>query len=81
MAKSSTCVPITYDDVAQVVEMWTKIPVHRLTEEESDTLMHLEERLHTRVIGQEDAVSALSRAIRRTRSDPSTGLYASAAVR
>ncbi len=68
LSRSSTCVPITYDDVAQVVEMWTKIPVHRLTEEESDTLMHLEDRLHTRVIGQEDAVSALSRAIRRTRS-------------
>ena len=68
LSKSSIRVPITYDDIAQVVEMWTKIPVHRLTEEESQTLMHLEERLHTRVIGQEDAVSALSRAIRRTRS-------------
>ena len=68
LSRSSTCVPITYDDIAQVVEMWTKIPVHRLTEEESATLMHLEDRLHTRVIGQEDAVSALSRAIRRTRS-------------
>ncbi len=68
LSVSSTRVPITYDDIAQVVEMWTKIPVHRLTEEESDTLMHLEDRLHTRVIGQEDAVSALSRAIRRTRS-------------
>ncbi len=68
LSRSSTRVPISYDDIAQVVEMWTKIPVHRLTEEESETLMHLEDRLHTRVIGQEDAVSALSRAIRRTRS-------------
>lgn len=61
-------IPLTYDDIAQVVEAWTKIPVHRLTQAESQKLLQLEEQLHTRVIGQEAAVSALSRAIRRTRS-------------
>ncbi|MFR3484516.1 MAG: AAA family ATPase [Clostridia bacterium] len=65
---SCTHVPLTYDDIAQVVESWTKIPVQKLTSEEADKLLHLEERLHQRVIGQEAAVSALSRAIRRNRS-------------
>ncbi len=60
-------VPLTREDIAQVVESWTKIPVHRLTTEESDKLLHLEERLHQRVVGQDAAVSALSRAIRRSR--------------
>ncbi len=65
---SCTHVPLTYGDIAQVVESWTKIPVQKLTSEEADKLLHLEERLHQRVIGQETAVSALSRAIRRNRS-------------
>ncbi len=60
---------ITYDDIAAVIEGWTKIPVHRLTEAESSTLLDLEERLHERVIGQNDAVEAVSRAIRRGRAD------------
>lgn len=68
LKESATHVPLTYDDIAHVVESWTKIPVHRLTQAESEKLLHLEEQLHTRVIGQETAVSALSRAIRRTRS-------------
>ena len=63
-----TNVPLTREDVAQVVESWTKIPVHRLSTEESAKLLHLEERLHQRVIGQDNAVSALARAIRRSRS-------------
>lgn len=60
---------ITYDDIAAVIEGWTKIPVHRLTESEADKLIDLESRIHKRVIGQEDAVGAVSRAIRRGRAD------------
>lgn len=63
-----TNVPLTREDIAQVVESWTKIPVHRLSTEESEKLVHLEERLHQRVIGQEAAVNAVARAIRRSRS-------------
>lgn len=60
---------ITFDDIAAVIEGWTKIPVHRLTEDESVKLLSLEERIHRRVIGQEEAVDAVSRAIRRGRAD------------
>ena len=56
------------EDIAHVVEMWTGIPVQRISESESEKLLHLEERLHERVIGQDQAVSALSRAIRRHRA-------------
>ncbi len=61
-------VEITQDDIASVVEMWTGIPVKAITESEGDKLMHLEERLHQRVIGQDKAVTALSNAIRRKRA-------------
>ncbi|MHB8262991.1 MAG: ATP-dependent Clp protease ATP-binding subunit [Acidimicrobiales bacterium] len=54
--------------VAEVLANWTGIPVHRLTEEETAKLLRMEEELHKRVIGQEEAVNALSRAIRRTRA-------------
>lgn len=60
---------ITLEDVAEVIEGWTKIPVHKLTEDEATRLLSLEERIHQRVVGQEDAVSAVSRAIRRGRAD------------
>lgn len=60
---------ITFDDIAAVIEGWTKIPVHRLTEDESQKLLSLESRIHERVIGQDDAVNAVSRAIRRGRAD------------
>jgi ATP-dependent Clp protease ATP-binding subunit ClpE len=65
-----TCVPveITDQDIAGVVEMWTGIPVQKLTQSETDRLLNLEERLHERVIGQDEAISALSRAVRRTRA-------------
>ncbi|BEP29594.1 ATP-dependent Clp protease ATP-binding subunit [Helicovermis profundi] len=59
---------LTTEDVAYVIEAWTKIPVGKLTEEESIKLIDLENRLHKRVIGQNKAVSALSKAIRRNRS-------------
>src|SRR4051794_11766185 len=61
------------EDVAEVVARWTHIPVTRLLEGETEKLVHMEERLHQRVVGQEDAVSAVSAALRRSRaglSDP-----------
>ncbi len=61
-------VPLTVNDIARVVEAWTKIPVSKITEEETMRLLNLEERLHRRIIGQDDAVSAVSRAIRRSRA-------------
>lgn len=60
---------LTREDVAAVIEMWTKIPVHTITESESEKLLALEERIHDRVIGQEEAVGAVSRAIRRGRAN------------
>src|SRR5207342_1438644 len=64
---------VTEEDVAQVVSMWTGIPVARLMEGEMAKLLHLEEALHRRVVGQDEAVSAVANAIRRSRaglSDP-----------
>ena len=58
---------LTEDDVAQVVSIWTKIPVSRLNEKEAVRLRNLEKTLHKRVVGQEDAVSAVARAVRRGR--------------
>jgi len=59
---------ITSEDIAEVVSSWTKIPVAKLTETEKDKLVHLEDILHKRVIGQSEAISAVSRAIRRARA-------------
>ena len=58
---------VTENDIADVVSMWTKIPVNKLTEQENTKLMHLESILHKRVIGQEEAVCAVSKAIKRSR--------------
>ena len=67
-AKAKKALPqVTPDDIAAVISMWTKVPLSRLSERESERLLHLEEELHKRVIGQEDAVKAVSRAIRRGR--------------
>ncbi|NLL05351.1 MAG: ATP-dependent Clp protease ATP-binding subunit [Clostridiaceae bacterium] len=60
---------ITIDDVAQVIEAWTKIPVQKLTELEAKKLLNLEERLHNRIIGQQQAVTSVAKAIRRNRAD------------
>ncbi len=60
--------PITVEDIAKVVEMWTGIPCKSISESESEKLIHLEERLHERVVGQEKAVSAVAQAVRRNRS-------------
>ncbi len=59
---------LTSEDVARVIESWTKIPVQKITEEETKKLLNLEGNLHKRVIGQNDAVAAVSRAIRRNRA-------------
>jgi ATP-dependent Clp protease ATP-binding subunit ClpC len=54
--------------IAEVLSVWTGIPVYKLTEEETQKLLHMEDELHKRVIGQEDAIKAVSQAIRRTRA-------------
>ena len=61
-------VSLTPEDIAYVVEAWTKIPVQKITQAETERLLSLEERLHKRIIGQSEAVSAVSRAIRRNRA-------------
>lgn len=58
---------VTAEDVAKVISVWTKVPVNRLTEKEGERLLKLESILHKRVIGQEEAVSAVARAMRRGR--------------
>ncbi len=55
------------EDIAHIVASWTGVPVNKLTESESEKLLHMEDTLHQRLIGQEDAVKAVSRAIRRAR--------------
>ncbi len=55
-------------DIAEVVAMWTGIPVHQMMETEAEKLLHMEERLHERIIGQDEAIHAISDAIRRARS-------------
>ncbi|ATP42243.1 ATP-dependent Clp protease ATP-binding subunit ClpC [Solibacillus sp. R5-41] len=59
---------VNVDDIAQVVAMWTGIPVSKIAQEESAKLLNLEEELHKRVVGQSEAVEAISRAIRRARA-------------
>ena len=59
---------LTVQDIATVIESWTKIPVKKITEEETQKLLNLETNLHKRVIGQDQAVSVVSRAIRRNRA-------------
>ncbi|MBQ7715137.1 MAG: ATP-dependent Clp protease ATP-binding subunit, partial [Clostridia bacterium] len=72
-SSSSAASEINADDIADIVSQWTHIPVNKLKEEESERLLKLDETLHKRVIGQDDAVDAVARAIRRGRvglSDP-----------
>lgn len=59
---------ITVEDIAAVIEAWTKIPVQKITEKEAQRLLQLEEKLHERIIGQNEAVKSLARTIRRNRS-------------
>ena len=64
---SETSGVVTPDEIAAIVSEWTHIPVVQLTEEESQRLLHMEEELHRRIVGQDQAVSAVSKAIRRGR--------------
>ena len=59
---------IDEEEIAEVLAQWTGIPVHRLTQEETARLLEMENELHKRIIGQEEAITAVSKAIRRTRS-------------
>ena len=68
ITKKMKPVSLTVADIARVIENWTKIPVQKITEEETTKLLSLETNLHKRVIGQNEAVEAVSRAIRRNRA-------------
>ena len=68
ISKECENVYLTTEDIAYVIEAWTKIPVQRINEVEAEKLIHLEDRLHKRVIGQQPAVTSLAKAIRRNRS-------------
>ena len=59
---------LTIEDIANVIESWTKIPVNKITEAETDKLLNLEGNLHKKIIGQNEAIEAVSRAIRRNRA-------------
>jgi ATP-dependent Clp protease ATP-binding subunit ClpC len=59
---------VSADDIADIVSSWTGIPVMRLVEEETEKLLRMEDSLHTRIVGQEEAVHAVSRAVRRARA-------------
>ena len=59
---------VSADDIAQVVSMWTNVPVSRITQTEGEQLLNLEKQLHQRIVGQDECVSAVSKAIRRGRS-------------
>ena len=59
---------VTADDIAEVVSRWTGIPVTRMMQSEREKLLHLEEELHKRVIGQDEAIKAVSDAVRRSRA-------------
>jgi len=68
LLEKSAKVPLTIEDVAHIIEAWTKIPLKSITEEEAIKLLNLEQRLHLRVIGQDEAISSISRTVRRNRS-------------
>ena len=68
LSKTMKTVSLTVQDIANVIESWTKIPVKKITEAETQKLLNLEQNLHNRVIGQNQAVEAVSRAIRRNRA-------------
>ncbi|MCD6426340.1 MAG: ATP-dependent Clp protease ATP-binding subunit [Anaerolineales bacterium] len=59
---------VTIEDIAEIVSMWTGIPVMELAEEESDRLMHMEEELHKHIIGQDEAIEKISKSVRRSRA-------------
>jgi ATP-dependent Clp protease ATP-binding subunit ClpC len=59
---------VTVEDIAEIVSMWTGIPVTQLAKEETDRLLHMEEELHTHIIGQDEAIEKISKAVRRSRA-------------
>ena len=68
MSQGNLTIELNVEDVARVIETWTKIPASKITETESQKLLHLEENIHKRLIGQENAVKAVCNAIRRNRA-------------
>jgi ATP-dependent Clp protease ATP-binding subunit ClpA len=68
LSKECENILLTDEDIAYVIEAWTKIPVQKINEAEAEKLIHLEDRLHKRIIGQHPAVTSLAKAIRRNRS-------------
>ncbi|MFH0935431.1 MAG: ATP-dependent Clp protease ATP-binding subunit [Candidatus Omnitrophota bacterium] len=66
--KDKTRPEITEEDIARIVSQWTGIPIFRLEEKESEKLLKIEEKLHKRVIGQDEAISAIAHAVRRSRA-------------
>ncbi len=68
LSKTEKELVVTEEDIANILSNWTGIPANKMTEDESERLLHLEEVLHERVIGQEEAVTAVARAIRRARA-------------
>jgi len=65
--KNNSTMKVTENEIAQILSSWTNIPVNKLKEEESEKLLHLEDTLHERVIGQDEAVNAVTKAVRRSR--------------
>jgi ATP-dependent Clp protease ATP-binding subunit ClpC len=65
---SSANISVTTEDVAEIVSMWTGVPLMQLETEESERLLRMEEGLHKRIVGQDDAIQAISRAVRRARA-------------
>ncbi len=65
---SSSSISVTPEDVAEIVSMWTGVPLMQLETEESERLLHMEEGLHKRIVGQEEAIRTISRAVRRARA-------------
>ena len=65
--KNRNIIEITEENIAEIISKWTGIPVQKLTEDENEKLKHLEEKIHERVIGQDEAVEAVAKAIRRGR--------------
>ncbi len=59
---------VSIEDIAEIVSMWTGIPVMELAEEESDRLLHMEEELHKQIVGQDEAIEMISKAVRRSRA-------------
>jgi ATP-dependent Clp protease ATP-binding subunit ClpC len=66
--RSADAPKVTADDIAEVVSMWTGVPVMQIAQEESDRLLQMEEALHKRIVGQDEAIAAISKAVRRARA-------------